>query len=148
MLQCYGAPVKSVNSRALLSPAMRILFSDPTSESRPCHFFCFILYSNININYLIRPDIPGQSNMDPNTAAQLWMANGQPLRAQGYQTITPAVAFSKDWMHKFLAACNNCDVRANPRFVSLPVHSFFLTILFFSSLIIWLRTFTLLHRRR
>ena len=39
------------------------------------------------------------------------MAHGQPLVAQGYTAITPAVAFSKPWMQSFLKACNGCNVR-------------------------------------
>lgn len=64
-------------------------------------------YANIVLGFN-EPDIASQSNLDPQTAAQLWMAHGQPLRAQGYKTITPAMAFSKPWMQSFLAACNGC----------------------------------------
>lgn len=55
------------------------------------------------------PDIPSQANLDPNTAAQIWMANGQPLRAQGYQTISPAMAFSSTWLQEFFKACIGCQ---------------------------------------
>jgi len=64
-------------------------------------------YSNIVLGFN-EPDIASQSNLDPETAAQIWMAHGQPLRAQGYQTITPAMAFSKPWMESFLKACVDC----------------------------------------
>jgi len=65
-------------------------------------------YANIAMGFN-EPDIPSQSNIDPETAAQIWMAHGQPLRAQGYKTITPAMAFSKPWMSSFLKACVDCD---------------------------------------
>jgi Glycosyl hydrolase catalytic core len=84
----------------------------------------------LKIKFIFRPDIASQSNLDPETAAQIWMAHGQPLRAQGYQTITPAMAFSKPWMQSFLKACVNCVVR----FVFILLMSFgigFQQVLFF-----------------
>ena len=57
----------------------------------------------------MRPDIDdGQANIDPVTAAQIWMTNIQPLRDQGYQLITPAVAYSKAWLQNFFGACKHC----------------------------------------
>jgi len=55
------------------------------------------------------PDLAAQSNLDPETAAQIWMANGNPLRQKGYKTITPAAAFSVSWMEAFLKACTGCQ---------------------------------------
>jgi hypothetical protein len=63
-------------------------------------------------NYVLgfnEPDIPSQSNLDPGTAAGLWMANIQPLKAQGYSLITPAVAYSKAWLQSFFTACKGCS---------------------------------------
>jgi len=55
------------------------------------------------------PDIAdGQANIDPVTAAQIWMANIQPLKYQGYKLITPAVAWRKDWLQTFFGACKEC----------------------------------------
>ena len=79
-----------------------------TSESIVSYLFCF---SNTELNRLFRPDIPGQSNLDPGYAAQLWMANIQPLKAQGYTLITPVVAYKKSWLQSFFAACPGCTVR-------------------------------------
>ena len=56
------------------------------------------------------------------------MAHGQPLVAQGYTAITPAVAFSKPWMQSFLKACNGCNVRI---IVIHTSYTLVLTILFF-----------------
>ena len=49
--------------------------------------------------------------MSPQEAATVWMANGQPLREQGFKTITPAMASSVKWQQDFLALCNTCQVR-------------------------------------
>jgi hypothetical protein len=65
-------------------------------------------YANIVLGFN-EPDIPSQSNLDPGEAAGIWMAHGQPLRAQGYRTITPAVAFKKPWMQTFLSSCTGCQ---------------------------------------
>jgi len=74
-------------------------------------------YANVVLGFN-EPDIPGQSDLDPVTAAQIWQAHGQPLRAQGYSTITPAVAFSKPWMNSFLGACGGC------KFDHMAAHSY------------------------
>jgi hypothetical protein len=58
------------------------------------------------------PDIASQSNLDPVTAAQIWMKVGQPLRQQGYSTIAPAVAFNASWLEAFFAACEGCKFDA------------------------------------
>jgi hypothetical protein len=64
-------------------------------------------YANVVLAFN-EPDISGQANLDPETAARIWMANGDILRQQGYTTISPAVAFSNDWLHAFFNACTGC----------------------------------------
>jgi len=58
------------------------------------------------------PDLGSQSNLDPGTAAKMWMQDGQPLRQQGYSTIAPAVAFSAPWLTSFFKACTGCKFDA------------------------------------
>jgi len=52
---------------------------------------------------------PGQSNLSPSYAAQLWIKYIQPLRDQGYKLGSPAMSSrpnGKQWMSDFLKACN------------------------------------------
>lgn len=103
-----------------------------------------LFFSNIKFNYLIRPDLSSQANLDPETAAQTWIANGQPLRNQGYSTLAPAVAFNSSWLSSFFDACKGCQVRIVSYHYVLR-HGF--NNSFFASGMAWLRTFTLLMRR-
>ena len=48
--------------------------------------------------------------MSPQEAATVWMAHGEPLRQQGYKTVTPAVASNTQWLRDFFPLCN-CKVR-------------------------------------
>jgi len=57
------------------------------------------------------PNQDGQANMSPQLAAQLWKANVNPLKDQGYSLITPACTSApsgKTWMKDFFAACDGC----------------------------------------
>ena len=70
------------------------------------------------------------------------MKNGQPLRAQGYSTIAPGIAFDIAWLQAFFKACVGCQVRIVSYHLGHNFNSFFLT-----SGMPWLRTFTLLIPR-
>jgi hypothetical protein len=50
------------------------------------------------------PDISSQSNMDPQTAANEWIAEIQPFGKQGVTLISPAVAFDLNWLGDFITA--------------------------------------------
>ncbi|EKM59669.1 uncharacterized protein PHACADRAFT_250313 [Phanerochaete carnosa HHB-10118-sp] len=55
------------------------------------------------------PNEPGQSNMNPQDGATLWMQNIEPKRAQGYQTCSPATSSNPNgftWIADMLEACN------------------------------------------
>ncbi|PSR73624.1 hypothetical protein PHLCEN_2v10543 [Hermanssonia centrifuga] len=60
------------------------------------------------------PNEPGQSNLDPHTAATLWQQHIEPKRALGYQTCSPATSSNPNgftWMQNFFDACNGgCTV--------------------------------------
>ncbi|KDR67790.1 hypothetical protein GALMADRAFT_257629 [Galerina marginata CBS 339.88] len=61
------------------------------------------------------PDQVAQSNLDPNLAAAYWNQYLQPLKAQGYNLLSPAVSSSpsgKVWLQKFLNACSGCSIDA------------------------------------
>ena len=98
-------------------------------------------FSNINLNYVIRPDLSSQSNIAPEAAAQLWKANIQPLKAQGYTLVAPAIAYSIPWLQSFIAACTGCTVRIISYHYVL---SYGLNNSFLASSIFWLLTFTTL----
>ena len=105
-----------------------------------------LFFPDIKLIYLIRPDIAdGQANIDPVAAAQIWMTDIQPLKYQGYQLITPAVAFKADWLQAFFKACTDCTVRI-VSYHYVVKHG--LNNSFLASLTIWLRTSTLLLRKR
>jgi hypothetical protein len=58
------------------------------------------------------PNESGQSNMSPQRGAQLWQQYIQPLKAKGYQLISPATSSSpagKIWMQDFFKACGGCS---------------------------------------
>lgn len=60
-----------------------------------------------------RPEISGQSNIDPQTAASLWQQNIQPKKQLGYNLISPAVtsdAAGIPWLQQFFQACQGCTV--------------------------------------
>ncbi|OCH88308.1 hypothetical protein OBBRIDRAFT_813714 [Obba rivulosa] len=55
------------------------------------------------------PDQSGQSNLDPETAASLWMQHIEPKRSMGYTLGAPAVSSAdagRTWYQNFLNACN------------------------------------------
>ncbi|KAI0921569.1 hypothetical protein AcW2_006498 [Taiwanofungus camphoratus] len=59
------------------------------------------------------PEISGQSNIDPQTAASLWQQNIQPKKQLGYNLISPAVtsdAAGIPWLQQFFQACQGCTV--------------------------------------
>ncbi|KAF9071195.1 glycosyl hydrolase catalytic core-domain-containing protein [Rhodocollybia butyracea] len=67
------------------------------------------------------PDFNQQSNIDPNTAAQLWMQHIEPLRTTipGIRIGAPAVSSDTTgvpWLTSFFGACTNCTVDF------LPIH--------------------------
>jgi len=54
------------------------------------------------------PEIPSQSNMSPQSAAELWNKYIRPLAAKGVKLVTPACTSDpagKQWMKDFFAAC-------------------------------------------
>ncbi|KAF5365265.1 hypothetical protein D9758_005372 [Tetrapyrgos nigripes] len=58
------------------------------------------------------PDIPSQSNLSPETAAQLWKRYIQPLKWQyGIRLGSPAVAnVQSRWLKDFISACTGCTI--------------------------------------
>lgn len=65
------------------------------------------------------PNEVGQSNMDPGTAAALWIQYIEPLKAKGYRLGSPATSSNPDgltWMQNFFTACNG---GCNPDFMAL-----------------------------
>lgn len=58
------------------------------------------------------PNLDTQSNLDPTTAAQLWMQNILPLSSQGYTSIWAPAVTSADsgvpWLQAFFKACQGC----------------------------------------
>lgn len=55
----------------------------------------------------------GGSNIDPVTAAQIWMREIEPLSKLGIKLGSPACSSAPagiTWMQSFLQACNNCTV--------------------------------------
>jgi len=61
------------------------------------------------------PEMPGQANMSPEWAAQVWRDNIEPLTQQGYYLVSPAVTSapsSKPWLQNFMTACAGCTVNA------------------------------------
>ncbi|KAK7460894.1 hypothetical protein VKT23_008822 [Stygiomarasmius scandens] len=58
------------------------------------------------------PDIPSQSNMSPQRAAQLWKQYIQPLKGQfNIRLGSPAVADARSlWLKDFMDACTGCTV--------------------------------------
>lgn len=49
------------------------------------------------------PDIESQANMDPSSAAQLYMDQINPWASKGTKLGSPAIAWSIDWMSTFLS---------------------------------------------
>ncbi|KAH7920270.1 hypothetical protein BV22DRAFT_1040027 [Leucogyrophana mollusca] len=61
------------------------------------------------------PNEPSQSNMSPQSGAQLWQQYIQPLAGQGYTLISPACTNDQaglDWMAGFFSACTGCTIDA------------------------------------
>ncbi|KAI0821784.1 glycosyl hydrolase catalytic core-domain-containing protein [Trametes gibbosa] len=59
------------------------------------------------------PNEPGQSNLDPVTAAALWRAHIEPKKALGYKLASPAVSHNpngRTWMQQFIQACGGCTI--------------------------------------
>jgi hypothetical protein len=50
------------------------------------------------------PDISSQANMDPNSAANLYMQEIVPWGKKGVKLGSPAIAYNLDWMQTFLNA--------------------------------------------
>jgi hypothetical protein len=53
------------------------------------------------------PDIESQANMDPSSAAQLYMDQINPWAIKGTKLGSPAIAWSIDWMSAFLSEVDN-----------------------------------------
>lgn len=74
--------------------------------------YASIIY--IDLSPYLRPNEVGQSNMDPGTAASLWIQYMEPLKALGYRIGSPATSSNPDglvWMQQFFAACaGGCNV--------------------------------------
>ncbi|EGO21603.1 hypothetical protein SERLADRAFT_372243 [Serpula lacrymans var. lacrymans S7.9] len=63
------------------------------------------------------PDMASQSNIEPATAASLWMEYIQPLKAQGVTLGGPAVTngpTGTPWLAQFLGNCTSCDIDFMP----------------------------------
>lgn len=106
--QCFGDPSKSVISPNSSSQATPRLFWVLTSMLVILQIVLFFL----TISFF-RPNQPGQSDLDPGYAAQLWQQYIQPLKNQGYALVTPACTNApsgKQWMQTFFSACSGCTV--------------------------------------
>jgi len=71
------------------------------------------LYSKLMVlKAFNEPDIPSQSNMSPQRAAQLWKQYIQPLKGQfNIRLGSPAVADARSsWLKDFMDACAGCTV--------------------------------------
>lgn len=53
------------------------------------------------------PDISGQSNLDPQTAANLWMQEIQPWKKRGVRLGSPQIVWNQDWLASFMSACKS-----------------------------------------
>ncbi|EST09733.1 Glycosyl hydrolase [Kalmanozyma brasiliensis GHG001] len=51
------------------------------------------------------PDISGQSNLDPTTAANLWMKEIQPWKKRGVRLGSPQIVYNQDWLGSFMNIC-------------------------------------------
>ncbi|KAF7341979.1 Glyco-hydro-cc domain-containing protein [Mycena venus] len=59
------------------------------------------------------PDLPGQSNIPPAEAAQLWQQYIQPLKSTGVRLGSPAVSSAPNgvpWLSSFIKACTGCTI--------------------------------------
>jgi len=57
-----------------------------------------------HLMYLNEPDVVGQANMDPNSAATLYMKEIFPWTKKGVKVCTPAIVWNLKWMQTFLSA--------------------------------------------
>ena len=53
------------------------------------------------------PDIKGQSNLDPQTAANLWMQEIQPWKSRGVRLGSPQIVYNQDWLGQFMTICKS-----------------------------------------
>ena len=53
------------------------------------------------------PDISGQSNLDPTTAANLWMQEIQPWKKRGVRLGSPQIVWNQDWLSQFMNICKS-----------------------------------------
>ncbi|KAF8916849.1 hypothetical protein CPB85DRAFT_1215960 [Mucidula mucida] len=59
------------------------------------------------------PNEPGQSNMSPDHAVELWWKYMEPQRANGHKLVSPAVSGSPEgfeWMKSFFSKCSGCHI--------------------------------------
>ncbi|KAI0668276.1 glycosyl hydrolase catalytic core-domain-containing protein [Trametes maxima] len=59
------------------------------------------------------PNEQGQANLDPVTAASLWVQHIEPKRSFGYNLASPAVSSrpnGQQWMQNFLQSCSGCSI--------------------------------------
>jgi len=56
------------------------------------------------------PDIPGQANLTPARAVQLWRTHLEPYADQGVQLCTPAPAHDVQWLQDFMEQCEGCRI--------------------------------------
>ena len=98
--QLWGAPATSGNTAFLDSIQSQVKagtnFSSVLAFNEPD------MQSNV-----------GGSNIDPTTAAQIWMREIEPLSKMGIKLGSPACSSAPSgitWMESFLQACSNCTV--------------------------------------
>lgn len=83
-----------------------------------------------NISHVLgfnEPDgaVSGGSNLDPESAAQIWVNNMEPLAKRGVKLGMPAVTGSDrgvKWTKNFATACNKAFNNKNCTFDFLPIH--------------------------
>ncbi|SNX81408.1 uncharacterized protein MEPE_00113 [Melanopsichium pennsylvanicum] len=53
------------------------------------------------------PDISGQSNLDPTTAANLWLQEIQPWKSRGVRLGSPQIVWNLNWLGQFMSTCES-----------------------------------------
>ncbi|KAF9076373.1 glycosyl hydrolase catalytic core-domain-containing protein [Rhodocollybia butyracea] len=96
--------------------------------------------------FLNEPNEPGQSNIDPQSAAGLWFQYMEPLQAQGVKVGSAATSSNPngmDWTNQWQAACKTIKPEGcNPDFMA--VHWYDISVASFESYItLWHNTFNL-----
>lgn len=69
--------------------------------------------SKFNSSHILafnEPDVASQANLDPKTAAHLWMKELQPYALKGKNVSSPQMVYNMDWLEEFMDECSNCKI--------------------------------------